>query len=430
LEKGAEGQSGVWIRRVALTVQMIVPTWEQNNKMPSLLDLLRNRLTTLLPSELRPSELRHLLDPRRHPVLLCQRRATLIVNRVRLFAFLFAVLTPLWSLIDLMVFEPKLWLALVGLRMMACLAFTGLLLFYRPSGNLLDAYRAIAILFAIPTAFYIASHTLLGSYQLAQFSAVVGAGYAFLPFVLMAGLTIFPLTLVENLVLSSLLLLAQALAGYLSWATLNWPSFAGAFWLLILIAGVASLASMSQLAFMIALVRQAIRDPLTGVFSRGSGEEILRLQWDSAQRKDSALALAFIDLDHFKSINDNYGHEAGDQVLREAARRLVATLRSSDSLLRWGGEEFLLIMPETDMEQAHKAIERIVGEGLGVRPDGLALTASIGLAERRNDRVDDYRDLLELADRRMYLAKTGGRNRLCAAESEKPQRARALALES
>ena len=272
--------------------------------------------------------------------------------------------------------------------------------------------------------------TLLGSYQLAQFSAVVGAGYAFLPFVLMAGLTIFPLTLVENLVLSSLLLLAQALAGYLSWATLNWPSFAGAFWLLILIAGVASLASMSQLAFMIALVRQAIRDPLTGVFSRGSGEEILRLQWDSAQRKDSALALAFIDLDHFKSINDNYGHEAGDQVLREAARRLVATLRSSDSLLRWGGEEFLLIMPETDMEQAHKAIERIVGEGLGVRPDGLALTASIGLAERRNDQVDDYRDLLELADRRMYLAKTGGRNRLCAAESEKPQHQRALALES
>ena len=398
--------------------------------MPSLLDLLRNRLTTLLPSELRSSELRHLLDPRRHPVLLCQRRATLIVNRVRLFAFLFAVLTPLWSLIDLMVFEPKLWLALAGLRMMACLAFTGLLLFYRPSGNLLDAYRAIAILFAIPTAFYIASHTLLGSYQLAQFSAVVGAGYAFLPFVLMAGLTIFPLTLVENLVLSSLLLLAQALAGYLSWATLNWPSFAGAFWLLILIAGVASLASMSQLAFMIALVRQAIRDPLTGVFSRGSGEEILRLQWDSAQRKDSALALAFIDLDHFKSINDNYGHEAGDQVLREAARRLVATLRSSDSLLRWGGEEFLLIMPETDMEQARKAIERIVGEGLGVRPDGLALTASIGLAERRNDRVDDYRDLLELADRRMYLAKTGGRNRLCAAESEKPQHQRALALES
>ncbi|HBW09994.1 MULTISPECIES: diguanylate cyclase [Stutzerimonas stutzeri group] len=396
--------------------------------MPSILDLLRSRLSSLLPSELKPSELRHLLSPRRHPLLLCQRRATLIVNRVRLFAFLFAVLTPLWSLIDLMVFEPRLWAALAGFRMMACLAFTCLLLFYRPSGNLLDAYRAIAILFAIPTIFYIASHTLLGSYQLAQFSAVVGAGYAFLPFVLMAGLTIFPLTLVENLVLSSLLLLAQALAGYLSWATLNWPSFAGAFWLLILIAGVASLASMSQLAFMFALVRQAIRDPLTGVFSRGSGEEILRLQWDSAQRKDGPLALAFIDLDHFKSINDNHGHESGDQVLREAARRLVATLRGSDSLLRWGGEEFLLIMPETDMQQAHMALERIIGQGLGVRPDGAPLTASIGLAERRCDQVADYRDLLELADKRMYCAKTSGRNRLCAMEPEAVQPPQAFAV--
>ncbi|MCW3148313.1 GGDEF domain-containing protein [Stutzerimonas stutzeri] len=380
--------------------------------MPSLIDLLRSRLVTLLPSELKTSELPHLLTPIRHPMLLCQRRAMLIVDRVRLFAFLFAVLTPLWSIIDLMVFDTPLWLRLAGFRLMACLAFTWLLLFYRPSGNLLDAYRAIAILFAIPTVFYIASHTLLGTYQLAQFSAVVGAGYAFLPFVLMAGLTIFPLTLIESVVLGLLLLLAQALAGYLSWATLNWPSFAGAFWLLILIAGVASLAGMSQLAFMIALVRQAIRDPLTGIFSRGSGEEILRLQWDSAQRNNSPLALAFIDLDHFKAINDNHGHEAGDAVLRDAARSLLNTLRGSDSLVRWGGEEFLLIMPDTDMQQAHRALARLVGNGLGVRPDGQPLTASIGLSERQADASLDHRQLLELADHRMYLAKSAGRNRL------------------
>jgi diguanylate cyclase (GGDEF)-like protein len=142
------------------------------------------------------------------------------------------------------------------------------------------------------------------------------------------------------------------------------------------------------------------------------------LQWDSAQRKNGALALAFIDLDHFKTINDNHGHEAGGQVLREAARRLVAALRASDSLLRWGGEEFLLIMPDTDMQQARQALERIVGQGLGQRPDGEALTASIGLAERCCDQVADYRDLLELADKRMYCAKTGGRNRLCAVEPE------------
>jgi len=381
--------------------------------MPSFLDLLKSRLSTLLPSELKSAELGQLICPQRHPLLLRQRRATLIVNRVRLFAFLFAVLTPLWSVIDLMVFEPRLWLALAGFRLAACAAFTGLLLFYRPSGNLLDAYRAIAILFAIPTVFYIASHTLLGSYQLVQFSAVVGAGYAFLPFVLMAGLAIFPLTLLENLVLCSLLLLAQALAGYLSWATLNWPSFAGAFWLLILIAGVASLASMSQLAFMIALVRQAIRDPLTGVFSRGSGEDILQLHWHAARRSDQPLAVAFVDLDHFKVLNDVFGHEAGDHALRECTSKMLEKLRGSDSLVRWGGEEFVVIMPDTDIEQAQIAMRRMVGDGLGFRPDGQPLTASIGLAERCFDCVEDQQQLLELADQRMYLAKSEGRNRLC-----------------
>lgn len=195
--------------------------------MPSLIDLLLSRLATLLPSELKPNELKQLLIPHRHSMLLTQRRATLIVNRVRLFAFLFAVLTPVWGIIDLMVFSYPLWLGLAAFRLLACGAFACLLLFYRPSGNLFDAYRAIAILFAIPTVFYIASHTLLGGYQLTQFSAVVATGYAFLPFVLMAGLAIFPLTLVENLVLAFILLLAQALAGYLSWSTLNWPSFAG-----------------------------------------------------------------------------------------------------------------------------------------------------------------------------------------------------------
>ncbi|MDM8347303.1 GGDEF domain-containing protein [Pseudomonas sp. sp1636] len=370
-------------------------------------------LATLLPGELRPSELPQLLTPRQHSLLLNQRRATMIVNRVRLFAFLFAVLTPLWAVIDIMVFDFSLWAGLALFRILASGAFVCLLLFYRPSGNLFEAYRAITLLFAIPTLFYVASHTLLGSHQLTEFSAAAATGYAFLPFVLMAGLSIFPLSLKENLALASLLLLAQGLAGYLGWSTLNWPSFAGGFWLLILIAGVTALASMSQLAFMIALLRQAIHDPLTGMLSRGSGEEILGLHWSGAQRNNSYLSLAFIDLDHFKAVNDNFGHEAGDRTLCAFAAHLQSNLRDADSLLRWGGEEFLLIMPNTDMAQADQALQRLMQHGLGNRPDGSPLTASIGLAERRHDQASNCHELLELADRRMYLAKQGGRNQIC-----------------
>lgn len=381
--------------------------------MPSFLDLLRNRLPKLLPSELNVAELGQLLSPRGHSLLLTQRRATLIVTRVRMFAFLFAILTPLWGVVDLMVFGYPLWLGLASCRLMACGAFVCLLLFYRPSGNLFDAYRAISILFAIPTMFYVASHLMLEGHQLTQFSAAVATGYAFLPFVLMAGLAIFPLTLLENLVLALVLLLAQLAVGYLSWSTLNWPSYVGAFWLLVLIAGVTALACLSQLAFMIALVRQAIRDPLTGVFSRGSGEDILQLHWHAARRTDNALAVAFVDLDHFKHINDVFGHEAGDQVLRDCTRKMLDKLRNSDSLVRWGGEEFVVIMPDTDIDQAQIAMRRMVQDGLGFRPDGLPLTASIGLAERCSDCVESTRHLLELADQRMYLAKSEGRNRLC-----------------
>lgn len=194
----------------------------------------------------------------------------------------------------------------------------------------------------------------------------------------------------------------------------DWPSFAGAFWLLVLITGVSTLASMSQLAFMIALVRQAIRDPLTGVFSRSSGEEVLELelQFIIARRSDAALSIAFIDLDHFKSINDQFGHEAGDKALLDMTGIVSSHLRRGDMLARWGGEEFLLIMPNTGLSQAEAALLRMRSIGFGMRPDSTPLTASIGIAERNADAVTDWKVLVDLADQRMYLAKQGGRDRV------------------
>lgn len=382
--------------------------------MPALIDLLRHRLGTLLPAEIAPNERLKLLTPFRHPLLISRHRAGLIVDRVRLFALLFALLTPLWGVIDFVAFPYPLWAQLLALRALVCLAFFSLLLFYRDREHMADAYLAMFILFAIPTLFYVGSHTLLAHYELADMPAAVAAGYAFLPFVLMAGLALFPLTLLENLLVASVLLLAQGLAGYLNWSTLNWPSFVGAFWLLILIAGVTSLACMSQLAYMVALLRRAIRDDLTGIFARNSGEEILQVQWNTSLRNNSALSLAFIDLDHFKQINDRFGHARGDEALRQVCMQIQNCMRSSDSLVRWGGEEFLLIMPDTDMTRARQALERLQASGLGNRPDDTPLTASIGLAERFYDQIDSPHGLLELADQRMYRAKAAGRNRIQA----------------
>lgn len=380
--------------------------------MSHLAHIVWTRLTGLMPGELNRSELVWLLSPHAHFSLLARRRATMIVNRVRLFAFLFALLTPLWAIIDYFVFPYPLWFSLAALRVSASFAFALVVVGYRPSGSLPDAYRAMALLFAIPTVFYVASHQLLSGHHLAGLSAAIATGYAFLPFVLLAGLSIFPLTFLENLLIASPILFAQALSGYMRWSTLDWPSFAGAFWLLTLITGVSNLAGMSQLAFMIALVRQAIRDPLTGCFSRRSGEETMEMQFTLARRANTPLAIAFIDLDHFKSVNDGFGHEAGDRVLTEAATRIANNLRRGDMLVRWGGEEFVLVLPNTDLHRARDVLARLRHRGFGKRPDGAPVTASIGVAERRHEAAEDWQQLVEIADRRMYHAKTNGRDRI------------------
>lgn len=371
-----------------------------------------HRLTGLMPGELDANEVLWLISPHQQSPLLARRRAMVIVNRVRLFAFLFAVLTPLWSIVDYVVFPFPLWFFLAGMRLVAAAAFATLVICYKPSGNLLNAYRAMALLFAIPTVFYVVSHQVLTSFELTGMSAAIGAGYAFLPFVLLAGLSIFPLTFLENLAFVAPMLLAQLLAQILSWGQLNWPSFAGAFWLMALIAGVANLAGMSQLAFMVALVRQAIRDPLTGVHSRRSAEEILELYGGVANRADAPLAVAFIDLDHFKSINDRHGHAFGDQILIEAASRMTSVVRDRGVVARLGGDEFGVLLGATVNARAvaQQLVEAFRAAGWQHAGTVHDVAVSIGVATFPNGGSDAH-SLLRSADAAMYLAKATGDGR-------------------
>ncbi|MBV8679772.1 MAG: GGDEF domain-containing protein [Aquitalea sp.] len=370
------------------------------------------RILGLLPGEIASNETGWLISPHQHIALLQQRRALMLVNRVRLFALLFALLTPLWIVVDVLTLPVSLWSKLATMRVLATLAFAALVAWSPQDGRLRRAYQGMAMLFAIPTVFYIGSHLLMTQYHLQGISAAIGSGYAFLPFVLLAAFSIFPLTLIENLAFAMPVLLAYALAWILDWSVDSWPSFGGEFWLLSLLAGVSTLASISQLAFIIALVGQTIRDPLTTAFSRRSGIEMLELQLVNAERTQQPLAVAFIDLDQFKSINDQFGHAAGDKTLKQLVQKAQACVRRGDVLVRWGGEEFLLLMPNTDIIQARLAMDRLRRQGLGVRPDGSPLTASIGLAERLADKSNNRRQLVEIADRRMYRAKQQGRDRV------------------
>ncbi|WP_215777821.1 MULTISPECIES: diguanylate cyclase [unclassified Paludibacterium] len=384
-----------------------------------LANLLWQWLLGMLPGEVEPNETGWLVSPRLHMPLIVFRRAQMILNRVRLFASLFAVLTPLWVVVDMVTLPLSLWLRLALLRLVATCAFVALVVLLPRNGRMRHAYRAMVALFAIPTVFYLVSHMLLVDQHLQGAAAAMSAGYAFLPFVLLAGMAIFPLTLIETVLFSLAVLAANMVAYAFNWHEVNLPSFGAQLWLLVLLAGVGSLASLSQLAFIIALVNQTIHDPLTGMFSRRSGEELLALQQSYARRHNTPLSVAFVDLDSFKKINDEYGHEAGDRVLQQVNRSISRSLRHGDILIRWGGEEFLLLMPNTDMQQARQALLRVLENGLGRRPDGSLLTCSIGLAERQADGLEDWHTLVEFADVRMYQAKRDGGNRLVTAAEQR-----------
>lgn len=355
-----------------------------------------------------------LLWPGSHHVLLSQQRARLIISRVRLVALLFGMLTPLWILVDLGSFPWPVWGELALARALASAAFIALAWYYRPSEDLTRAWIALAILFAIPTLFFVYSHPMLALRDMAGLEAAIAAGYAFLPFVMIAGLAIFPLTASEAGIYAIPVLAGQAVVALLQLDGMAWTTHVGAFWLLFLIAAVAALASMSQLHFLAALVRESSRDPLTGCYTRGSGERLLARELERARRQGQPLAVAFLDLDRFKELNDRFGHEEGDRALAHVAESLEQQLRSIDSVVRWGGEEFLVLLPGSGSTGAENALKRLATAGLGRRPDHQPLTASVGLAAWPEDLAPDgdWRQLVQIADQRMYLAKAGGGNRI------------------
>ncbi len=159
------------------------------------------------------------------------------------------------------------------------------------------------------------------------------------------------------------------------------------------------------------LEEQASTDPLTGTMNRNRIEERATFELMRSDRYGDKLSLLMIDLDRFKEVNDTYGHLAGDRVLRGFCEIARNCLRSTDILGRWGGEEFVALLPETGPKGAHLLAERLRMTLEGLRFDGeIKVTASIGIAGYREG--DDLGTLLGRADASMYRAKQGGRNRV------------------
>ena len=172
--------------------------------------------------------------------------------------------------------------------------------------------------------------------------------------------------------------------------------------------------------------RQARYDPLTTILNRRGGQQQLEQELSRMQRNKKPFSIALADIDRFKSINDTFGHDAGDEVLKKVASVFSSRLRAQDGLSRWGGEEFLFIFPETNEQDARMVTEQIrenlSANAIPVDNKSHRVTSSFGVCEITPSMT--LTTALNLADQALYQAKNDGRNKVCTATEHKRKSSR------
>lgn len=161
-------------------------------------------------------------------------------------------------------------------------------------------------------------------------------------------------------------------------------------------------------------------DALTKLYNRRHFMEALGNEFDRTERYDSPLGLVMLDIDHFKRLNDTYGHQVGDEALRGLGEIIRAAARSSDIAARYGGEEFCVLLPETDLEGAaefgHRLRFAVEDKSLQIDGKEVRMTVSLGATACPSPAVENGEDLIRLADDALYRAKRAGRNRVVVSE--------------
>jgi diguanylate cyclase (GGDEF)-like protein len=159
----------------------------------------------------------------------------------------------------------------------------------------------------------------------------------------------------------------------------------------------------------------ALTDPLTGLQNRRSVFELGRIEFSRTRRMQRSFSCMMLDIDHFKKVNDTYGHQAGDQILQGFAGRCLKAVREGDMVGRYGGEEIVILLPETDRDLAVRVAERL-GASVAEKPvqttqGEITVTVSIGVAAQ-DENTPHFEALIARADQALYIAKHKGRNRV------------------
>ena len=362
------------------------------------------------------SSLRDTLTNRYHSRDFVFSHAYYMRSRVIAMGIIFLVMSPVWLLVDRWMLPDALWPTTLTGRCLMMLGFAVVVWWaWRNEDNIRRIRVSAGALLALPALFYALVLSIVP-----EGNSTMLAGYGFIPFLLVAVLSVFPFTLLESLVAS---LLLQALLVFSQQVNGSWMTPAGleAQWLMTSLMAVTLTANHFQLSLLLRLYRQATHDPLTGLLNRGA----LELRLADIEREEAhsgqpiPYALLMMDIDHFKRVNDTYGHSVGDKVLREFARLMALQVRSGDFVARYGGEEFVVVLLDISATDAVRIAERIrdaIEHATLFDHDGnrVPITTSIGVACPESSQHSEL--TLRQADERLYYAKENGRNRVVSSE--------------
>ncbi|MFK5892463.1 MAG: GGDEF domain-containing protein [Pseudomonadota bacterium] len=371
----------------------------------------------MINNKLDKTRLHLLLLPFQHSAYIQRHRAGVLSERISIFSVFFALLVGLWIAVDLFLLPIELALKMLILRLLSVAGFLYIARSGLRSANTMRITMRVAMwrlfLFMInPFIFYIIALALFSEPVVVDdWGKLLINIYTLLPFLIVAGLSLFPLTFLESSIFGFSTVILMMATLYLS-PSLEWTQMLPSIWILTLLVWVSILTAMIQLNYMLTLIHRVTIDPLTKAYTRNSGMEMIDIYFHISLEHNTPFAIAFFDLDRFKAINDNYGHKRGDIALKDMVRHLQNYLRQSDMVVRWGGEEFVVILPNTDALGLEIIMHRILQGWFGQRPEGEPLTASIGYTERLSDSLADWPELIQLADERMYKAKENGRARV------------------
>ncbi|WP_062662059.1 GGDEF domain-containing protein [Grimontia celer] len=364
------------------------------------------------------TQLGELLTARSHAAAFNTTRATYLRTRIVALCYIWAALCALWIPVDaLLLNESVTTLAIFRLKLCAVLLFIGWTTNQRST---LNACRnaMFALVVSLNMFYMLTNHQLGYPHNIDAFSYC----YNLLPFVYVVILTILPLTVKESVCVMLITAASQIYVDIQSGALLSFDTIA-LYWLQTVVGILVIWAQTSKLHMMLRLYRHATLDPLTGVYNRRMLLTLAKRDFENTRTKSRPYSVLLMDLDRFKRVNDRYGHHAGDIVLQAFTQAVQETQRKSDIFGRFGGEEFILFLPQCSADNAQLVADRIMTRvrDMGIEVEGvsepLKVTTSIGISTSLC-KSDDLSLILEQADQALFKAKNGGRDQSSTYDQE------------